>query len=111
MPPKLLHIPSTEARPRGGPVRLVGTAVLAAMAIALFLWGWSRGSDARVIAHMAPADRATLFQVTRSKAEVLCANPRLEDRCLAEVDLLSEFPECGTECREFVARHRAHGSR
>ena len=79
--------------------------------IALFGWGWTRGYDARVLAHMPRTERETLFHLTRSKAEALCGNLELEDRCRAEVELLSKFPECGLECQEFVARHRPRASR
>ena len=111
MPAKLLRIASAETPRRTARTWPAGIAVLAALAIVLVLWGWSETSDARVLARMTPADRATLFQVTRNKAEVVCANPELEDQCRAEVDLLSKFPECRTECRGFVAAHRPHGTR
>jgi hypothetical protein len=88
-----------------------GLALLIAMAIALFVWGWVRGSDARVIARLPAEERARLFELTRSKAEAVCAEPRLEDQCRAEVELLSEFPECSGDCRAFVARHRPRASR
>ena len=74
------------------------------------LW-WTFSSDARVLERMAPAERAKLFQLTRSKAEAVCAEPGLEDRCREEVELLSEFPECSGDCRTFVARHKPRGSR
>lgn len=77
----------------------------------VFFWGWSRGYDARVLAHMPRAEREKLFQLTRGKAEALCGDPDLEERCRSEVDLLSKFPECGAECQEFVARHRPRASR
>src|SRR5215470_13945286 len=89
----------------------VGLALLVAVAIALFVWGWIRGSDARVLAGLPAGERARLFQLTRSKAEAICAEPGLDDRCRAEVELLSEFPECTGECREFVAQHQPRGSR
>jgi hypothetical protein len=41
----------------------------------------------------------------------VCAAPDLENRCQAEIDLLSKFPECGAECRAFVAVHRPPASR
>jgi hypothetical protein len=88
-----------------------GLALLVAMAIALFVWGWIRGSDARVLARLPADERARLFQLTRNKAEALCAEPGLEDQCRAEVDLLAEFPECSAECRTFVTRHKPRGSR
>ena len=81
------------------------------MAIALFVWGWIRGSDARVLARLPAEERARLFQLTRNKAEAVCASPDLENQCRAEVELLSEFPECSGDCRTFVARHKPRGSR
>jgi hypothetical protein len=111
MPAKLLRVASAETPRQTAPAWPVGIAVLAVLAVLLLLWAWSESSDARVIARMAPADRATLFQVTRNKAEVVCGNPELEEQCHAEIDLLSKFPECGAECRDFVAVHRPHGSR
>jgi hypothetical protein len=88
-----------------------GVALLAALVIALLVWGWTRGSDARVLAGLPAAERARLFQLTWSKAEALCAEPGLEEQCRAEAALLSEFPECGADCRTFVARHKPRGSR
>jgi len=88
-----------------------GLALLVALAIALFVWGWIRGSDARVLARLPADERARLFQLTRNKAEAVCASPGLEERCRAEVELLSEFPECSADCRAFVARHRPRASR
>jgi hypothetical protein len=90
---------------------LAGVAVLLAFAIALLLWGWIRGSDARVLARLPVDERARLFQLTRNKAEALCAERDLEEQCRAEVELLSEFPECSAECQTFVARHKPRGSR
>jgi hypothetical protein len=89
----------------------LGLAVLVAALVALFVWGWTRGSDARVLARLPADERARLFQLTRNKAEAFCAEPQLEERCRAEVDLLAAFPECAGECREFVAQHRPRGSR
>ena len=89
----------------------LGLGLLVAVAIALFVWGWTRGSDARVLARLPVEERARLFQLTRNKADALCAEPRLEERCRAEVELLSAFPECTGECREFVAHHKPRGSR
>ena len=87
-----------------------GVALLVAVVL-LVLWGWSIGSDARVLGRMPPAERARLFQLTREHAEAVCATPDLEDRCRAQIDLLSKFPECGTECQAFVARHRPRATR
>ena len=89
----------------------MGMALLAAIAIALLAWGWIRNSDARVIARLPADERAHLFQLTRDKAEAVCAEPGLEDRCRAEVELLSEFPECSADCQAFVTRQRPRGSR
>jgi hypothetical protein len=111
MAPKLLRLSSLDAPRRMTVGWPVGLALLVAMAIALFIWGWIRGSDARVLARLPAGERARLFQLTRSKAEALCAEPDLEDRCRAEVELLLEFPECGNDCQAFVARHRPRGSR
>jgi len=86
-------------------------ALLVAMALALIVWGWIRGSDARVLARLPADERARLFQLTRSKAEAFCASPELEDQCRAEVELLSEFPDCSADCRAFVAQHRPRASR
>ena len=88
-----------------------GLALLVAMAIALFVWGWIRGSDARVLARLPAEERARLFQLTRNKAEAVCASPDLENQCRAEVELLSEFPECGADCHAFVVQHRPRASR
>jgi len=111
MAAKLIRLAPPDASRRvtiGWPA---GLALLVAMAIGLFVWGWLRGSDARVIARLPAEERARLFQLTRSKAEAVCEEPRLEDRCRAEVELLSEFPECSADCRAFVARHRPRASR
>jgi hypothetical protein len=89
----------------------VGLALLVAMVFALFFWGWARGSDARVLAGLPTAERARLFQLTRNKAEALCTAPGLEEQCQAEVELLSQFPECGADCQTFVARYKPRGSR
>ena len=88
-----------------------GLALVLAAALALFVWGWTRGSDARVLARLPVDERARLYQLTRSEAEAVCAEPGLEDRCREEVELLSEFPECSGDCRTFVARHKPRGSR
>jgi hypothetical protein len=85
--------------------------MLLALFTLLFYWGWSRGYDARVLGRMPSVEREKLFLLTRNNAEALCRDPDLEDRCRAEVDLLSKFPECGAECQEFVARHRPRASR
>src|SRR5262249_15805309 len=108
---KLLPLAPVEASRRvivGWPV---GMAILVALVTALFVWGWIRGSDARVLARLPADERARLFQLTWSKAEAVCAEPGLEDRCHGEVELLSEFPECGVDCQAFIARHRPRGSR
>ena len=89
----------------------VGLALLVATVFALFFWGWARGSDARVLAGLPTAERARLFQLTRNKAEALCTAPGLEEQCQAEVELLSQFPECGPACQTFVARYKPRGSR
>jgi len=111
MGPKMLRLASVETSRRltiGWPL---GMGLLLALALVLLVWGWVRGSDARVIAGLPADDRARLFQLTRSKAEAVCAEPGLEDRCRSEVELLSEFPECGADCQAFIARHRPRGSR
>jgi hypothetical protein len=86
-------------------------SLLAAVALILFSWGWTRGTDARVLAHLPADERARLFQVTRAKAEAFCEDRQLEDRCRAEVELLAEFPECDAGCRSFLARNHPRGSR
>jgi len=101
-------VPTDTPTGRAWPAGLV---VLLAVLAALFFWGWSRGSDARILARLPAAERARLFEYTRGKAETLCATPDLEDECRAEVELLSKFPECGAECQGFVAEHRARASR
>ena len=102
---------SSDAR-RGMSLRWpAGLVLLVAMAALLLVWGWSRGSDARILARLPADERARLFQLTRDKARVLCADQALEDRCRDEVDLLSKFPECDTECRSFVARNHPPASR
>jgi hypothetical protein len=108
---KLIRLPSLEAQSRIAAGWPVGLAVLLGLLIALYVWGWVRGSDARVLAGLPADERARLFQLTWSKAEAVCAEPGLEDRCRAEVELLSEFPECSTDCQAFVSRHRPRGSR
>jgi hypothetical protein len=110
MPAKLIRDPSLEAWRRTSLGWPAGVALLVVV-ILLAFWGWTAGSDARVLGRMPPAERARLFQLTRDDAEVLCATPDLEDRCRAQVDLLSKFPECGTECQAFVARHRPRAAR
>jgi len=89
----------------------VGLIILTTVAIVVLAWGWTRGSDACVLAHLPADERARLFQVTRAKAEAFCADRQLEDRCRAEVELLAEFPECDAVCRSFVARNHPRGSR
>ena len=89
----------------------VGLALFIVVALALFFWGWTRGSDARVLARLPAQERVRLFQLTRSKAEALCAEPGLEEPCHSEVELLSEFPECSADCQTFVAGHKPRGSR
>ena len=111
MTPKLLRLAPLDASRRMTASWPVGVAVLIVAVFALFFWGWTRGSDARVLARLPTAERARLFQLTRNKAEALCAQPNLEEQCRAEVELLSEFPECGADCRTFVARHRPRASR
>ena len=108
---KPIRLASPDAARRTIAAWPVGLALLVAVVLMLLVWGWTRGSDARVIAGLPAEERARLFQLTRSKAEALCAEPALEDRCHEEVGLLSEFPECSGGCRDFVARHRSHGSR
>jgi hypothetical protein len=88
-----------------------GIVVILAVLITLFVWGWSLNSDTRILARMAPSERARLFQLTRSKAEAVCAAPGLEDQCAAEINLMAKFPECSTECRAFVAVHKPPASR
>jgi hypothetical protein len=112
MSAKLLRAASLDDAPvktaLGWPAGIV--MVLAAITL-LFVWGWSLNSDARILARMAPSERARLYQLTRSKAEAVCAAPGLEDQCKAEIDLLSKFPDCGTDCRAFVAAHKPPASR
>lgn len=88
-----------------------GIVLMLAGLILLLVWVWSLGSDARILARMAPTERARLFELSRNKAEALCAAPGLEDQCRAEIDLLSKFPECGADCRMFVAAHKPPASR
>jgi hypothetical protein len=111
MPLKLIRRTSSDVRratPLGWPA---GLALLVAMAALLLFWSWSRGSDARSLARMPAVERARLFQLTRDKAQVLCADRNLEDRCREEVDLLSKFPECDAEWLRFVARTHPPASR
>jgi hypothetical protein len=108
---KLMRAESVETPVKAAPGWPMGIVLILAVLILLLVWGWSLGSDARILARMAPTDRARLFQLTRSKAEALCAAPDLEDRCRAEIDLLSKFPECGAGCQGFVASHRSRASR
>ena len=91
----------------------LGWRALLAVLLLLVVFGlwWTFSSDARVLERMAPAERAKLFQLTRSKAEAVCATRGLEERCRAEIDLLSVFPECGAECQAFVAGNRPRASR
>jgi hypothetical protein len=111
MAAKLSRVASVDASRRMVVDWLAGLALLLAMAIALFVWGWTRGSDARVLARLPADERARLFQVTREKAEAFCAAPELQDRCRAEVELLAQFSECDAACRTFVAGHLPRGSR
>jgi len=111
MAPKLIRLAPLDAPRRVTVSWPAGLALVVAIAFALFFWGWTRGSDARVIARLPAEERARLFRLTRSKAEAVCAEPGLEDRCREEVELLSEFPECSADCRAFVARHRPRASR
>jgi hypothetical protein len=111
MSAKLMRTASLEPPLRPAIGWPVGMVLILSVLIVLFVWGWSLNSDARILGRMAPSQRARLFQLTRSKAEAVCAAPDLEDRCQAEIDLLSKFPECGAECRAFVAVHRPPASR
>ena len=106
-----LRLASNDARKRMAAVWPLGVAVLVAVLMVLLVWGWTRGSDARVLAGLPADERARLFQLTWNKAEALCAEPLLEERCRAEAELLAEFPECTGECQQFVAQHRPRGSR
>ena len=106
-----IRLASNDPRKRMAAVWPLGVAVLVAVLIALFLWGWTRGADARILAGLPPDERARLFQLTWNEAGALCAEPRLEERCRAEVKYLADFPECTGECQQFVAQHRPSGSR
>ena len=108
---RLIQIPSLEERRRTALSWPAGLAILLVVAALLFWWGWTNGSDARVLARMPAAERRALFQLTRSKAEALCAAADLEEQCRAEVELLSKFPECGVDCQAFVINHRPRASR
>ena len=88
-----------------------GIVLILSVLILLFVWAWSLGSDRRILARMAPSERGRLFQLTRNKAEAVCAAAGLEDQCRAETDLMAKFPECTDECRAFVAAHKAPASR
>jgi hypothetical protein len=88
-----------------------GIVLILAVLILLFVWGWSLNADARILSRMAHPERARLFQLTRGKAEALCAAPGFEDQCQAEINLLAKFPECDAGCRAFVAAHRSAASR
>ncbi|HVP61384.1 MAG TPA: hypothetical protein VMT11_12530 [Myxococcaceae bacterium] len=85
--------------------------LLLAVLVLVFVWGWERNSDARAIARMNPAERAKLYAATRAEAIGLCSDPELLERCRAQVELLSHFPECDGECQTFVARYRPRGVR
>ena len=111
MAPKLIRLAPLDAPRRVTVSWPAGLALVVAIAFALFFWGWTRGSDARVIARLPAEERARLFRLTRSKAEAVCATRGLEERCRAEIDLLSVFPECGAECQAFVASNRPRASR
>jgi hypothetical protein len=111
MSAKLMRAASLDAPEKTAIGWPAGIVLILSALILLFVWGWSLGSDARILARMAPSERARLFQLTRNKAEVLCVTPDLEDGCRAEVDLLSKFPECGADCQGFVASHRPRASR
>jgi hypothetical protein len=112
MSAKLLRVASLEDAPVktaiGWPA---GIVLIVTVLILLFVWAWSLGSDGRSLARMAPSERARLFQLTRNKAEAVCAAPGLEDQCRAEVNLMAKFPECTDECRAFVAAHKPPASR
>ena len=82
-----------------------------ALLLIVFILCWGLGSDSRVLGKMDPAERARLFQVTRNSAEAVCATTGFEERCRAEIDLLSKFPECAAECQAFVGRNRPRASR
>jgi hypothetical protein len=84
--------------------------LLAVLALA-FAWGWKESSESRALARMNAADRTRLFGATRDEANALCSDPDLEERCRTQVELLSLFPECDTECQAFVARHRPRSVR
>jgi hypothetical protein len=111
MTPKLLRLEPVDASRRMTVSWPVGLSLLVAVVLGLFFWGWTRGSDARALAGLPTAERARLYQLTRSNAEALCAEPGLEDQCRAEVKLLSQFPECSADCQTFVAEHRPRASR
>ena len=108
---KLMRAASLDAPVKTAIGWPAGIVLVLASLIFLFVWGWSLNSDARILARMAPSERTRLFQVTRSKAEAVCAAPGLEDQCRAEIDLLSKFPECAADCRAFVAAHEPPASR
>ena len=111
MPLKPLRDASEDASARPSRGWRAGLVLVVAFVAVLLFWGWSRGSDARTLARMPAAERARLFRLTRDKADALCADRDLEDRCREEVELLSKFPECDAECRTFVARNLPSASR
>ncbi len=111
MPLEPIRHPSPDPRRRAPVALRAGLLLLLAIAATSLFWGWTRGSDARTLARMPAAERARLFQLTRDKAQALCADRNLEDLCREEVDLLSKFPECDAECRSFVARNHPPASR
>jgi hypothetical protein len=108
---KPMRAASLDAPVKPAPGWPAGIVLILAVLMVLLVWGWSLGSDARTLARISPSERGRLFQLTRDKAGALCTARGLEEQCQAEIDLLSKFPECSTECRAFVAAHRSAASR
>ena len=82
---------------------LVGLVLLCVLS---GVWLYLNGSDERAIAAMSPAQRASLFEETRTTFRGSCVTsptPATEARCHKQAEFLLNFPECDAACRGEVS--------
>lgn len=79
------------------------------------VWGEYRAwQQERAIRAIPAVERRTIYQRALADHRALCApfvHPALRERCSADADFLSRFPECDGDCKTLVAAQHARPAR
>jgi len=83
-------------------------ALLLALALAA-AFVWNMGAERRAIEGLDPLQRRAVYEQAFGELQRLCgAGPRddaLEKRCIEQVALILQFPECDARCQEIARSH------